>query len=933
MRDKYRLAKPTEEGLAELSFLKKTTSIDPEQGYERYQQLQDDKTLAQSLLGGVAKKKEDLPLIERPTVASDATRVERPDVILDEEQFMTPEQKQEIFIESQRQHREADLQSKLTEINDAISQQSKANIEKFGYASPEHEAVEKEYKSYASKIDEALKEKASHEEMVGFGLGGPMIKSRPEDRAKVKNLKNIKELYGKMGKILGAPQGDNFEDEMSGLLYGFSDNFFTKDFATLGLNEMDRLLNVKDAFDTQQQFKAEGKTEDEISQLMPQEQLVLLDTYKQLQEIQAGTRANFGTTLGEGLQQMIPFIAQFAATGGVGATAKKAVKEFVEARTKSAIAGKITGVIAKPMVQAAAMFPAELQNYANRVAPTVDQFGNLIEGEETTNAAFKAYLSTVAEVAGENVGEFTNKIANKSARKNFAKMIASDPSKTQEFLGKLSLALTRETNMPGIQGFVFEGIGEEATGIMQAAIDQDGSFFTAEAQKQIWALSLLASGTYAAGSIPGRLKTRSQFNRAQELLNDIPNSDYATAVENITQNYTDYEDSVDALNQINKDFNPSQEDHVKAQNFINVSAKYNQMNTARALKVEQQIAQSIGSDGNVTLAKYNGQLYSVRNPEALGKGNESKVVYLKPKDGGVAVPVISSKITEYESKSPEAIKNEQIGAEDIQDDAFQQEQEMQEEAVSRGLEEGKTVNTPNGKKTLISVNPDGTSTVADNKGEESVVNTDEIEAYKTQEQKEAEKVEAQADPLLEGIEEGAELVSDEPLTEGSEIRVVDFSNGQSKIITPEGEQVFNSEAERNQAIQELAQGEIEATEGSIDELSPEHAFAEMMKEDTEIATEIFTDEINGIRQQAEEARAQAKESTSRNEKKELLSQAKQLEAEAQRLDVILADPTQLEVAEEQVIEEERLQNQPIKRYLTMLMLLLLNTSKSKKRLL
>jgi len=233
------------------------------------------------------------------------------------------------------------------------------------------------------------------------------------------------------------------------------------------------------------------------------------------------------------------------------------VKEFVEAKTKRVLAktlgkqgfrtaittaetaGKVAGVIAKPMAQAAAMVPAELQNYAQRVAPTMDGFGNLIEGEAPLNAAFKSYVTTIAEVVGEDIGVLTNKLANKAARKNFAKLIANNPDKAQMFLGKMSLALTRETNMPGIQGFVFEGLGEEATGIMQAAIDQDGNFFTAEAQKQIWAMSLMASGGFAAYSVPGRLRIRSQFNSSMDLLNDIPNADFAKAVEDITKSNND----------------------------------------------------------------------------------------------------------------------------------------------------------------------------------------------------------------------------------------------------------------------------------------------------------------------------------------------------------------------------------------------------------
>lgn len=897
----------SEEEVAEMDFVDKPVSMDAESGYDKYQQLQDEAKLAGSMVDRLKpQEEEEISLMPDLKEKSDVTRMPMIDDSV-KDKFLTEDQKAEQATSDFKQKRIVDLQTKMEEINVAAAEQAALNVKEFGFASKEHEAIGKEYENYSSLLDKAIEEKASHGEMVGFSLGGAIIKNRPEDLKKVKNLRNIKELYSKMGKVLGAPQGENFTAQMDGLLHGFSDNFFTKDFATLGLSEMGRLLNVKDAFDTQNEYKAEGKTEAEIAELMPEEQKALLDAYQQLLHIQAGTKGNFGSVIGEGLKEMIPFIAQFAATGGIGTGAKKLVKEFVEAKTKKAVAGRIAGVIAKPMVQAAAMVPAELQNYAQRVAPTMDAQGELIEGEAPINAAFKAYITTVAEVAGEDVGVFTNKWANKAARKNFTKLIANNPDKAQMFLGKMSLALTRETNMPGIQGFVFEGIGEEATGIMQAAIDNDGNFFTMEAQKQIWAMSLMASGGFAAASVPGRLNTKMKFNKSVDLLNDIPNADYAKAAEDIAKNYTDAEESLNALDAISKDFDISEEDYLKARNFIGSSAMYNQMNTARALQVEERIAQSIGKDGNVTMTQVDGKAQSIRNPQDLGKGNESKVIYMKSEDGTVR-PIISSKITTWETKSPDDIITEFTTIQDQSDEAFQQQQRVEAEAIEKGLVEGNTVETPNGKRTFVSINVDGTAVVTNDKGEEEQVNISEIEVYKTQETKDIEKEEVkkqeEADALLmEGIEEGSEITSDEPLTEESEIRVVDFSNGQSKIITPEGETIYNTPEERDAAIGKLASGEIDTAQEDLDSMPPEQAFNLMRKDNPEIAIELFTSDIQEMRDQAEDARAQVKESKSRKEKQDLLVRAKQLENEAVRLDAILAEPLSVEDASEQLNQE------------------------------
>ena len=697
-----------------------------------------------------------------------------------------------------------------------------------------------------------------------------------------------------MGKIIASPQGEGFVANMNGILYGFSKNFFTNDFLTLGLNEMSRDLNVKDAFDTFNKLQQEQNisAEDARSQ-MPEEQIALLDTYQLMLNLQAGSEANFGTTLGEGLKEMIPFIAQFAATSGIGTGAKSAVREFIEARTKSAIKGRIAGAIAKPLAQAPAMVPAVLQNYAQRVAPTTDETGQLVEGENPLQAAYKAYLSTVAEVAGEDVGVLLNKWGNKAARQNFMKLIANKPDKAQQFLGKLSLALTRETNVPGIQNFLFEGLGEEATGLMQAAIDQNGAFFTPEAQAQIWALSFMASGSFATLSIPNRIKVRSQYNRATSVLNDIPNAEYVEAVQSISQNYADPEDLISALDDISPDFEISMEDYLKARLFLGNSVAFNQMNTARALQIEQQIAQSVGADGNVTLTVHDGIPYSVRNPQDLGK--ESAAIYLRANDGTVKT-VISSRITEWETKEPGQIVGEQMQAQDETDLLAQQQQEAVESAEARGLVPGVTVEAPQGKLQLISINPDGTATIQNPKGEQFNVNTTELEPYQTkrqqEEEKEARDKQKEADAvLLEGIAPGAEIVADEPLFEGSDIRIIDFSNGQSKISTPEGIQIVNSKEERDATVGELAKSQMQAAEEvDIDTLPPEEAFKITYEDDPEIAMEILRDQISSFQGQADQARTAAKATNVVSEKRNFLKQAKELEAQVASLNDILANP-------------------------------------------
>jgi hypothetical protein len=1026
--NRYGFSKPSEADVVEMEWVKTPVYSDPTGGFGKYKQLQEELNITNAFIENIkagqpveapvepeAELSEEEKLLQSQleTQQADVTKVDIPGEAL-----------------KPTDPRILDLQRKADEINKALREQSDFNVKELGFASEEHEATDKEYKKYDALLDEAIKTKNENVAMSYAPYGLSQQTFRAEDEARVKDLRDLKEIYKDMGKLMGAPKGEGWEKQAKALFYGFGNNFFTKDFATLGLNEMSRLFNVKSAFEAYNkalqevkekpkdldgfykwwetnpdilawreefvktygeepkinnadydyygayeagvtpkpsdvdgeyhwgsiglggidlksvhhptrwksdymkltgvnpdkenitkeqafkkfpQLKQEKLTfEEQAINTLPPEEQELLYAYQMLLEIQAGADPNTLYNWGEGLKDMIPFIIQFAATGGVGAGAKQAVSAFVKQKTKSGVAGKIAGSLVKSGLQAGAMVPANLQGYAERVAPTLDDEGNLVEGMNPLKATVITYANTVAEVVGEDVGTYLNKSANKVARARYEKMIGSEYNKAQEFLGKMALALTRDTNIPSLQGVVFEGLGEEVTGILQAVINQDDSFFTSDVQKQIWGMSLIASGTYAAASTPNRLVVRNKYNQSKQLLDDIPNGEYAETIENLSRNYDDIEGLTEAWGEINKQFGDSitPEDKIKARVFIERSVVFNQMNTARAIQVEKQMAQVVGQDGNVTLTQYEGQPYTVRNPQDLGK--EGQVIMLKDPEGNVK-PVISSKIDDWSSKSTEEIVNEKLAAEDQQDVEFEQEQQAQEEtlnaATEKGLVEGKTVETPQGKRTLVSVNPDGTSTVVNDKGEESQVNTDEIEAYKTQEQKEAEKVEEEANlALMEGIEEGAEVVSDEPLVEGSDVRIIDFSNGQSKIITPEGETIVNSVEERDAVISELGEAEIEAQQETIDELPPEQRFAQLRQKNENVANQMLAEDIEGIRAQAEELRAQ--ETANKQERFNNLAQAEELEAEAQRLDAILADPTLLEVAEE-VAPEEVVEEKPI----------------------
>lgn len=887
----------------------------PKEGYEKYSKLKKELGIYNRDIQDLEEPKDPINLSQPFVAQQSSIKTQMPSELLIGDDSLHPLEKQARIEREQKETRYSALNTSIDATKQSIAEIAKQNIKDYGFASQEHEAIMANRDINKKLLDEAIQNKQNNatylptQSITGVS-STPVYKQ--EDKQKVRALRNVSEMYDKMDKILSSPQGESTREEFNGLIHGFSKNFFTKDFATLGLSEMDRLINVKNAFDAKEEIKtklkSEGVSEEELdnkaNDLMPNEQKALLDTYKLLLNIQSGSDANFMSGIGEGLKDMIPFVVQFAATGGTAAAGKKLVTDFVSKYTRNATAGKIAGAVTKPIVQSVLMAPALGQNFGQKVAPKMDQYGNLKEGTQSLEALGLAILDGAAEVIGEDATDFARKMASGAATKHYAKMIAGNPNMAQKILGKISLALTADTGIPTVQGFGFEGLGEEITGLLQAGINNDGSFFTSEAQSQLWVLSLLASGTTASLSIPSRINLKIKYNQGNKQLSDIGNQDVINAAKFAAENYNDPKGLVNALNHISREYKLSKEDFVKVQTYLGNTLQYNQMNTSRYIEIEQKIEQNKGNDGNVTLTYIDGKPYSIKNPEDLGK--EGKMILVKSQDGTV-IPKISSQITDWSTQNPADIVQSQMAEQDQGDEILQQEQELQQAAADKGLVEGKTVDTPHGKKTLVSINPDGTATVQDNKGEQIQVNTDEIQAYKTQEQKDAEKVEQEANlAMMEGIEEGAEVLNDQPLPDDPDIRIIDFSNGQSKIITPEGEQILNSPEERDTAIAELTGQNIE--ENDIDVLPPEQAFAAMLKEDPdnpEIATEIFAGEIADIRTKADEARQQVKETSSRKEKQKLLLQAKQLESEAERMEQVLADPRLLEQEKAEIPAEAK----------------------------
>lgn len=391
---------------------------------------------------------------------------------------------------------------------------------------------------------------------------------------------------------------------------------------------------------------------------------------------------------------------------------------------------------------------------------------------------------------------------------------------------------------------------------------------------------------------PQRIKTKKDYKKAGELLADIPNDQYTTDIQNATENITNPQELIAAyveINDIHKE-NISEEDILKARYFVSSTIQHNQMINGRDDQIDNNITKFQDKNGNVSKATIDGKEWYISNPQDIGTG---KVIF-GTNEAGETKGFPSQKVTEAVTKTPDEIRNDVIMTDEFLEQEAEKQKAIQQDAADRGIVVNQTAVGPHGKGTVISINEDGTITMADTGGDTMEVQMNEVEPFKTTEQKAAEQEQAQAekdaqDALMEGIEEGAEIESDE---EQSGVRIINFSNGQSKVITAEVDQVFDTPEQRDNAIKAIVEAKVTETQAKLDDLSPEEAFEQLRVEDEEVAAEIFQDEIKEVVSNAKQLRADSKKSKSRDEKAALLKQAKQLEAEAQRLEDVLHKPEQ-----------------------------------------
>jgi len=249
-------------------------------------------------------------------------------------------------------------------------------------------------------------------------------------------------------------------------------------------------------------------------------------------------------------------------------------------------------------------------------------------------------------------------------------------------------------------------------------------------------LNSQTEGQIIVNDVPKRVQAKKEFEQASASFNDIPNANYTEAVTNLLSTYTDPKEIITNFNKISSEIGVEGKEYETALKFLSSSVKVNSLNKAKQAEIQKGIDDFQDDKGNVTSAEIEGEKYYIKNSADLGQ--PGRIIFAKNQKGEVK-PFNASLVKNWSTLTPDQITQTAQQKEAEEDNQFNASQEVSAAASQVGIEPNKSVKTPNGIAKVVSVNNDGTVTVVNQKGLQDEFSIDEVEAYKTEEQKQAEK--------------------------------------------------------------------------------------------------------------------------------------------------------------------------------------------------
>jgi len=342
-----------------------------------------------------------------------------------------------------------------------------------------------------------------------------MVNERLAERREIERkeayLRDAKDMLKRTQKYVETADAGVFETAFKGTL--------AKDFFTFGLNSITEDI---DLIKVAKKIESGGK-------LTEEEELSLYARGMQ-EEMMSDVEQDLWAMVGSGVVSTIPFMVEFAATGGLSATGKaagkKAVRKILKEQADKKVGkylqkgiGALTGAITRTpaMTDFYEGIPREMVGNVRLSQDGVS--GEFVEDTKKTalGAVGKSFASTATTTLVEDFGKVADGLIAKAGIK-FPKSPLSGKIKNKS-LKKLSEAT-------GMQGFVGEFTEEIIDGYAQAAIEGEGlsGVFTG---KELLATGLTVFAFQGAragldyalkGDIKGRKQIVNNLNNSEQSL-------------------------------------------------------------------------------------------------------------------------------------------------------------------------------------------------------------------------------------------------------------------------------------------------------------------------------------------------------------------------------------------------------------------------------
>lgn len=234
------------------------------------------------------------------------------------------------------------------------------------------------------------------------------------------------------------------------------------------LTEIPKLLDQKGVLDKPQNERTESEQ-------------MMVDAIALLNSFEASGHKPTSYEYGEMVGMMIPFLGEFAATGGVATSVAKSVgKELLKAGVKRGALNYTVRGTAGAIAQATANPQRYVEGTITRMTPIdqaiinfddkeIEEIVRVKEGEGIAEAATKAYLTQVSEMLTERLGFAYGAGAKKFMASNVAKKLVDEKVLAKYTLSQFAKKngiesaseLKKFTDRIGFQGVLTEVWGEE----------------------------------------------------------------------------------------------------------------------------------------------------------------------------------------------------------------------------------------------------------------------------------------------------------------------------------------------------------------------------------------------------------------------------------------------------------------------------------------